>query len=132
MAKLKNARHELFCQLYAGDEEFFCNGTRAYAQAYDVDLDKEYNTAKVNASKLLTKTNILDRINEIIDDAGLNDAFVDKQLKKLITQDADFSNKMSAIREYNKLRARIEERKRLEIVDASKVREELEKERDVL
>ena len=38
---------------------------------------------------------------------GLNDCFVDKQLEYLITQYADNRAKITAIQEYNKLRARI-------------------------
>lgn len=102
-----NPKQELFCKLFASDREFFGNGVMAYAEAYDIDLKKHYNTAKVNASQLLTKTNILNRINEIFESRGLNDQFVDKQLEKLITQDADFKTKVSAIKEYNQLKKRI-------------------------
>ena len=36
---------------------------------------------------------------------------MDKQLEKLIVQDADYSAKMKAIAEYNKLKARITEKR---------------------
>lgn len=106
-------QQELFCELYASDKEFFGNGVQSYAEAYGLDLSKskDYSTAKSGASENLTKPHILERINEIFEAHGLNDTFVDKQLEKLIVQDADFNAKMKAIQEYNKLRARITEKR---------------------
>lgn len=106
-------QQELFCQLYASDKEFFGNGVQSYIEAYDIDTSKPgwYNSAKSGASDNLTKAYILERIEEIFEAHGLNDTFVDKQLEKLIVQDADFNAKMKAIQEYNKLKARIVEKK---------------------
>lgn len=64
---------------------------------------------------LLTNANVLKRIDELFEAGGLNDQFVDKQMEKLITQDADFKAKMAAIREYNKLKQRITEKKELHV-----------------
>lgn len=100
-----NPKQELFCQLYASDREFFGNGTQSYIEAYDLPPSK-YKTAVVNASKLLTKPNILKRINQLLELKGLNDEYVDKQLEMLITQNADFKAKISAIKEYNSLKRR--------------------------
>ena len=98
----------LFCKYFVS-KDFFGSGVESYAEAYNIDLStpKGYNTAKVNASKLLTNTNILSRINEELSDSGLNDNFVDKQLLFAITQNADISSKVKAISEYNKLKSRI-------------------------
>lgn len=106
-------QQELFCQLYAGDREFFGNGVQSYIEAYNVNTSKPgwYGVAKSGASENLTKPYILERIDEIFEAHGLNDQFVDKQLEKLIVQDADFSAKMKAIQEYNKLKARSTEKK---------------------
>ena len=106
-------QQELFCQLYAGDREFFGNGVQSYIEAYNVDTSKPgwYTTARAGAHENLTKPHILERIDEIFEAHGLNDQFVDKQLEKLIVQDADFSAKMKAISEYNKLKARITEKR---------------------
>jgi hypothetical protein len=103
------ARQERFCQLYATHEEFFGNGTQTYLEVYDIDRSKPnwYKTAQVCASKLLLNTMVLDRINKLLEEGGLNEAFVDKQLKLLITQNADFTNKLGAIKEFNKLKQRI-------------------------
>ena len=100
-----NEKQERFCQLYVS-KDYFGNGTQAYLEAYGLD-ESGYNTAKVGASRMLTNDNICHRINELLDEAGLNDNFVDKQLLFVITQHSDLSNKMSAIREYNKLKQRI-------------------------
>lgn len=103
-----NEKQKAFCKYFVS-KEFFGSGVEAYAEAYNIDLgnQKEYNSAKVNASKLLTNANILSRINEELEDAGLNDNFVDKQLLFAITQNADLSSKVKAIGEYNKLKQRI-------------------------
>lgn len=110
-------QQEKFCQLYASDREFFGNGVQSYIEAFDVDLSEKgaYNVAKALAHKALTKVYILDRINELLELRGLNDAFVDKQLELVITQNADFHAKVAAMREYNKLKKRTVER--LEVVN---------------
>lgn len=107
-------KQELFCRIYASDREFFGNGTQSYIEAYDVDLSKwgAYLTARVEASKLLIKPNILKWIDEIFTESGLNDQYVDKQLAKLIIQDADFKTKLGAIKEYNSLQQRIAEKQK--------------------
>lgn len=99
---------ELFCKMYVS-EEFFGNGVQAYAKAYNKNLDdkKDYKAAKNGASRLLSNMDVCTRISELLDEAGLNDNFVDKQLLFVVTQNADFSSKMKAISEYNKLRSRI-------------------------
>ena len=57
--KLKNDRHECFCQEYIVD----FNGTRA---AIDAGFAKR--SARVTASRLLTKANIQERIAELLKD----------------------------------------------------------------
>lgn len=112
-----NPRQEKFCRLYASDREFFGNGVQSYIEAYEPDRSKPnwYNAARTRASELLTKRNILKRIDELFEAGGLNDQYVDKQMEKLITQDADFKAKMAAIKEYNKLKQRITEKKELHV-----------------
>lgn len=102
-------KQELFCKLYATDREFFGNGVQAYIEAYNPSRKKPnwYKTAKANASENLTKPNLCKRINELLETDGLNNEFVDKQLLAMITQHADFSAKIKAIQEYNKLKGRI-------------------------
>jgi hypothetical protein len=109
-AALEKIRQEKFCQLYVS-AEFFGNGVQSYVEAYQFDQSKPnwYKTAAAAASRLLTNVKVCARINELLDETGLNDAFVDKQLLFLITQHDDFSSKIQAIREFNKLKGRITE-----------------------
>ena len=110
-----NPEQELFCKLFATTKEFFGNGTQAYIEAYDIDIKHKgaYASARTCASNLLTNLNILDRINELLELGGLSNERVDKELLFLITQDAEFSAKLGAIKEYNQLKNRIQ--KKLEI-----------------
>ena len=100
-----NAREEMFCQLFATDREFFCNGVQSYIEAYDVEPAK-YKSASVLASRLLGKAKIQKRINELVEVGELNDTFVDKQLAKVIVQDVHLPAKVQGIREYNTLKKR--------------------------
>lgn len=113
-----NPQQKAFCELFASDREFFGNGVQSYIEAYDIDLTVKgaYNSAKANAHKLLTKDYILKYIDELFEAHGLNDTFVDKQLEKLITQDAEFSVKIKAIGEYNKLKGRILDRSESKVI----------------
>lgn len=117
-----NPKQKLFCELFAGDKEFFGNGTSAYIEAYNIDLTKKgaYSGARASASKLLTNTNILAYIDSILENAILNDQFVDKQIAFLIAQNADFSSKISAIKEYNALKQRITKKMKVEVEDSRK------------
>lgn len=101
-------KQELFCKLYIS-QEIFGNGTQAYIEAYNIDITEKgaYAVARAGASENLTKPNIIDRINELLEEQGLNDQFVDKQLLFLIQQHADLNAKKGAIQEYNKLKSRI-------------------------
>lgn len=107
-----NERQELFCQYYATDREFFGNGVQTYIEVYEPDRHKKnwYKQACSSASEILSNPKVFNRINQLLEDGGLNDVNVDKQLQFLINQQSDFTNKIAAIREYNKLKSRIIER----------------------
>lgn len=107
-----NPKQELFCQLYATDREFFGNGVQTYIEVYEPDQSKPnwYKTACVCASVMLSNAKIYNRINELLQDQGLNEAFADKQLLFLMQQQADFTNKLGALKEFNKLKQRIIDR----------------------
>lgn len=104
-----NDRQEKFCQLYIS-QEFFGNGVETYLEVYDIDTSKPnyYKSACSAASRLLSNVNVCQRINELLNEQGLCNEFIDKQLLFLVTQHADFTNKLGAIREYNKLKKRVE------------------------
>lgn len=103
-----NPQQEEFCKLFASDREFFGNGVQAYAEAYNIDLSikGKYLVAKAAASRLLTNVNVLAHIDHLLELRGLNDTFVDKQLEFLVTQNAELSTKLSAIKEYNAMKKR--------------------------
>ena len=123
-------QHELFCQLYVKNEELFGNGTLCYAEAYSYKLDefshevekddqgekiedseytKAYNVCSVQAHALLRMPKVLQRITALLNEM-LKDDIVDAQLAKVILQDEKLEPKISAIREYNKIRQRITEK----------------------
>ncbi len=104
-----NPKQELFCKLYATDKEFFANGVQTYIEVYKPDQDKKnwYKTACASAAQLLANIKVCERINQLLEEGGLNDQFVDKQLKFLVTQHADYKSKLGAIKEYNALKARV-------------------------
>lgn len=108
MAKL-NPKQEEFCRLYTTEVEFFGNGVQAYIESYNPNTTKPnwYKTACASASQLLSNIKVCERINQLLEENGLNDQNVDKQLLFLINQHADFKSKVSAIKEYNKLKTRI-------------------------
>ncbi|MDQ5987375.1 MAG: hypothetical protein CSYNP_03115 [Syntrophus sp. SKADARSKE-3] len=127
--KKLNPKQEKFCQLYASDAEFFGNGVQSYIEAYKPKrVGNWYNTARSRASELLTSPYVLNRINELLELRGLNDAFVDKQLELLITQNADFKSKLGAIKEYNELKQRITKKISGNINFRNKTKEDLTKE----
>ncbi len=107
-----NPRQERFCKLYATEKEFFGNGVESYLEVYEPNKTKPnwYKSACVSASQLLSNPKVCERINDLLEEGGLNDQFVDKQLHFLITQHAEFGSKIAAIREYNKLKQRIIEK----------------------
>lgn len=115
-----NPKQEQFCQLYATDREFFGNGVETYLEVYDIDKSKPnwYRSACAAASRLLSNVKVVNRIAELIEESGLNDVFVDKQLKFIITQHADFKSKLGAIHEYNSLKQRIT--KKLDVTSGGK------------
>lgn len=107
-----NLRQERFCQLYATDRQFFGNGVETYIEVYELNKAKPnwYKTACQSASRLLSNVKVCERINELLEEGGLNDQFVDKQLLFLITQHADFNSKSKAISEYNKIKKRVSDK----------------------
>lgn len=98
-----------FCELFASDQEFFGNGTRAYIKAFNVNLKipGAYEVAGQQAYRLLKTFEILAYINHVMEVGDLNDAFVDKQHAFLLIQNADLKTKMQAIKHYDVKKGRI-------------------------
>jgi hypothetical protein len=106
-----NDNQKKFCQLYAYGPNRG-NGVLSYSEAYEIDLSEKsgYGTCRSNASKLLTKTDILDYIRSLYESNDLNDTLVDNELAFVIKQNSDFGSKVAAIKEYNSLKSRIKNR----------------------
>lgn len=100
-----NDKQKLFCQYYVS-EEFFCSWVKSYQKVYNCTYDK----ARASASRLLANVSILNYIDFLLGEMGLNNQRVDKELAKLILQDVDRTVKLWAMREYNKLKGRITEK----------------------
>jgi hypothetical protein len=109
--KKLNIRQEAFCKTYVSETEFFGNGTQSYIEVYKPKrIGNWYRSCQTSASDLLSNPIIIDRINELLQLDGLNDTAVDKQLSFVIAQYSDLTNKVAAIKEYNKLKQRITEK----------------------
>lgn len=99
-----NPKEIKFCEYYAS-QEFFCSGVKSYQKAYP---DASYDTAKNEASVFLTKPYILEYIDSLLEEMGLNDQRADKELAKMMIQDEDKPSKMKALDMYYKISARME------------------------
>lgn len=117
MATKLNPKQKQFCELYInGDIELFGNGVQCYLEVYGWYDEKDksktrritYQTAVANASRLLTNAKVLEEINSLMEAGGFTDENVDKQHLFLINQHADLKTKLGAIREYNALKKRVE------------------------
>lgn len=115
-------KQEMFCQAWVDE---IGNGTQAALIAFDIDgkdlltieekdrteeqkikIKKACNVAGVMANDSLRNIKIRRRIDEIIEERGLNDEAVKREHFKLITQSKD-EVKMRAIDSYYKLKGKI-------------------------
>lgn len=102
MSKL-TLKQKLFCQHYI---ETFGNGTEAVIRAgYKVDKKGKVNRnlAKSIASENLTKPDIRERIDELLEASGFNDESVKLHHLDLISQSENLTVKAKAIDMYYKL-----------------------------
>lgn len=109
------ARQLKFIELYCGD--MLGNWVQSYLEVYDIDTNKTwwYKTACSASSRLLSNVKVYDKINSMLEESWLNDNFIDKQLLFLASQQADLTQKLWAIREYNKIKQRVVEKKEVKI-----------------
>ena len=106
-------KQKLFCKYYTS-MDYFCNWVRSYMKA---NPKSTYESARRQASMLLTKNDIIKYIGELLDWLEINDAVADRELSKLILQDEDKWPKLQAIKHYNELRTRIEKAKQKALDD---------------
>ena len=134
---LLTAKQELFCQFYTKNRELFGNGTLSYAEAYGYKLDElnrekpilekndkgkaikwgdseytlAYDVCSASASRSLRTVRINDRITALFNEI-LTDENVDGVLSEIITdRRSKNADRVSAIREYNRVKGRIIEKK---------------------
>ena len=101
-----NLEQKAFCEFFSdGDKEFFGNGVQSYIEVYNPDKDNKnwYKTSCASASRLLSKDNVCEYINKLLDAKGYNDENIQKQHLFCINQFSELGVKMKAIAEYNKV-----------------------------
>lgn len=121
----------LFCKLYTQNRELFGNATLSYAEAFKIKLeglskinkldkngkiiprsspyDKKYDMCSASSSRLLRNVKINEFCTKCLNEL-MNDEVVDGELARVIIQNHELPSKISAIREYNKLKQRIIEK----------------------
>jgi len=97
-------KQELFCKYYVENKG---NATDAYFKAYAIP---NRDSARKSSSRLLKDPYILERIEEFLEESGLNNVMIDLELYALIKQNDDLRIKLRGIQEYNKLRRRYEKK----------------------
>lgn len=127
-------QREAFCRYYTQNTALFGNGTLSYAEAYKYELDtlskeavyetdeqgikkiiedspfdRAYNVCSTESSKLLRNPKIDKRVIELLNDM-LREEVVDARLAEIIKSGED-KDSIQAIKEFNKLKQRIVERK---------------------
>jgi hypothetical protein len=129
-----NPQQELFCQYYTKNSETFSNGVFSYAAAYGINLEDlseespgndpetkkpiqspfkvQYHICGACSAKLLKKAKIQDRINQLMNEM-LTEEMADAELAWVLRQRKDIPSKVAGLREFNKLKGRIVERKEL-------------------
>lgn len=112
---LPSIQQEMFCQYFISETEFYGNGIQSYARAYDVQITPfNYDMIKARCARLLMTPVVIKRISDLLTEDGFNDQHADKHLLFLMTQNMDMRSKLGAIREYNKLKSRVESKLQLD------------------
>ena len=95
-----------FIKAYADFRSPTCgNGSKSYLVAYP---NGTINSARQSACTLLKKEAIQNALSDEMEVNGFNDIIVDRALLRTIRQNKELSPKVQAIKEYNRLRKRID------------------------
>jgi len=108
-----------FCRLYTSWNKLYRgNATQSYIKAYKLDVydeetwkmldKKQYNVWGVLWGKLLKNIRIKKKIDKLLDE-WFSDKTIDNELSYVIKQNEELSSKVSAIKEANRLKARVRE-----------------------
>lgn len=141
--KKLNPKEDKFCRNYTQTRAFFGNGTFSYADAFGYDLEsmdknaetqedwdeekgkskitiledseytKAYNVCTVLASRMLGKVKINERITDLLNEMA-TDKVVDGVMMRNMLQEKDLKASNTAMGEYNKVRARITNKMKVE------------------
>lgn len=105
MAQRLNQKQKNFCVYYVSGETTIGNGAQSYALAYRYDLTQpgKYLSAKSNAHKLLSKPEVNEYIDSLLQDQQVDDRLVERHMWLLITQNNDLNVKRQAIADYLRL-----------------------------
>lgn len=131
-----NLKQELFCQLYTKNSFLFGNATLSYAEAYGFNLatmskedvvvevmdeilqkmvkrkvdhspfHKANQVCSTAGERLLRNVYINQRIQDLLNET-MNDRDMDAEIAYTARQREDMTAKMSAIKEYNKIKQRV-------------------------
>lgn len=112
--KQLNDKQKLFCEFYVFSKEHFCNASRSYMDAYGLK-PHQHAAARANSSHLITNHNVKAYIDSLLDKA-FNHKTVDRELSRVFVQNKNMLAKMQAIDSYNKLKGRILEKSKIEII----------------
>lgn len=103
------SREPVYETIYSEDDpEGEGDGFGRRKKVDDSPYDKACNVCAVEAGRLLRSPQVQERIRELLNEWMTNEA-VDAELAKVIQQDNERAPKVAAIREYNKLRKRIDD-----------------------
>lgn len=137
--KVMNINHIRFCELYVRNKKLFGNGTLCYALAYGYDLeslsseavytepdengikekiedsplDKARKVCGVESNRLLGYPRVNEYINKLLREL-MTEENADAELTWVMNQREDLSPKIQALREFNKLKGRIIDKKELD------------------
>ena len=109
MSEKLTVKEKLFCKFYTSVwEKTFLNWTQSYKKVYPKSNN---NTAKNEASVFLAKPYISNYMQELYNEVWLNENTLDRELMKVVLQDEEKWAKVSAIKVWNDLLARVEKAK---------------------
>lgn len=112
-------KEELFCRYYALGADTFGNATLSYVYAYGMQDkiprkdysgkfetgSKEYRVCKTEGNRILTKPDIDAHITNLLNEFN-HDKVADGELIYVLKQRKDLASKITAVREYNRLKKR--------------------------
>ncbi len=114
-----NEKQRLFCEFYVYSKDHFCNAARSYSDAYGLK-PYQHVFARTSGHRLITNVYVKAYIDSLLDKA-FNHKRVDQELARVFVQNKNMLAKMQAIDSYNKLKGRIEDKSKVELVIPSPI-----------